>query len=300
MLSLSTVVVVPFIFKQITCVMRQIELWSATPGCLDTPYPHAPDLLFYFNRDLAKTHEAVYFLQEILATHPVARRCFGTIRFISANLTDEEDLYKSGVVGQAHGPNNMFYRIFRNKEVNKDYDYMLWLEPDNIVIRPGWLSRFVEHVSASASDFWLKGPMSKHPGIAHAPFQGDPAIYRLGDPRFNSFLAGVEESYPGKSYDTAIYDFRTLNGNQWLFYETASQFIYYDYGNDEETHHRASWQVRDEAYVINLTGGKQRHCNSTGIARLISDWMRVYERRGPTTDWVFTWNNVQAKITTVV
>ena len=142
--------------------------------------------------------------------------------------------------------------------------------------------------------------MSKHPGIAHAPFQGDPSIYRLGDPRFNAVLSATEETFKGQSYDTAIYDFRTLNQNQWLLYETASMFIYYDYGNDEETHHRASWQVRDEAYVINLTGGRQRQCNSTGIARLITDWMKVYERGGTTKDWKFNWNSVQTSISTVV
>ena len=117
MLSVSLSVVVPFIFTQITCVMRQIELWEATPGCDAAPYPHPPDLIFYFNRDLEQQHEAVNFLQEQLHSYPNARRCFGRVRFVSANLTDEEDRYESGVVGQAHGPNNMFYRFFRNKEV---------------------------------------------------------------------------------------------------------------------------------------------------------------------------------------
>ena len=37
MLSVSFAVVVPFIFRQITCVMRQIELWEATPGCKEVP-----------------------------------------------------------------------------------------------------------------------------------------------------------------------------------------------------------------------------------------------------------------------
>jgi len=203
-------------------------------------------------------------------------------------------LYKPGIVGQAHGPNNMFYRIFRNGAVNAAYDYMLWLEPDNRVIRTGWLTRFVEHATAHPSDFWVKGPMSKHPGVSHHPFQGDPSIYRLGDPRFNRLLEAVESSHPGQSYDTAIYDFRTAHRNQWLFYETAAQFHFYDYGNDEETFHRASFQVRDETYVINLTGGRHRQCNSTGIARLIAEWKRVYSAGAASSpakekSWSFEW-----------
>ena len=76
----------------------------------------------------------MHFLQEQLATHPTARltaaltptltptvtvtlnplwhrRCFGKVRFLSANLTETEDLYRPGIKGEAHGPNNMFYRI---------------------------------------------------------------------------------------------------------------------------------------------------------------------------------------------
>ena len=53
--------------------------------------------------------------------------------------------------------------------------------------------------------------------------------------------------------------------------------------------------------MINLTGGKSRHCNSTGIARLIADWMKVYQKRtGSVDNWEFHWGPKSPKKINVV
>jgi len=295
---LDVVVVVQFIWRQLSCVLRQLERWAAVPPCLDAQYRATkPHLIFYFNQQ-KHFEEVKLILQEALLAFNFSK-CFGRSFFITAELSDEEDHYsanRSATV--ANGPASQFYRFFSHfAGISTRYDYVLWVEPDMMPVQHNWLVRLLEQIELHPSDFWIKGPLAKHPGTSHPPLQGNPAIYRIGDPLFHAFLSAVQAAYPNKAYDRAIYDYRTLHKNQWITYETHSQFIYSDFSNDEATYERASSAVREETFFVHLTGSKitRAYCNSSFSEWLLREWYLFFQSNGLVANvtkgesWIFDW-----------
>ena len=66
-------------------------------------------------------------------------RCFGRVAVRYANLSRAEKYYIGGWVNT--GPNNLFYRLFFDRDFHEQYDVMLWMEADMVTIRPSSAQR---------------------------------------------------------------------------------------------------------------------------------------------------------------
>ncbi|KAI8815292.1 hypothetical protein BJ742DRAFT_876174 [Cladochytrium replicatum] len=253
-------VVVPFAHSQSKNVIRNLEtLWPSVRPCNPAKgYGSFIDLILYFHKDVTKHRGLVAQLKSsfTLNSGPSSlSNCFSTLRFMNAHLQAEEDAYPLGA-------SRMFFRLFGSLTSSKEskagvvlkrrpalilngiYQYMYYMEPDNIPCKFDWLDRIYEEAVAPG-DLWMRGSIirNRNPLVGTWAF-GDHlngnAIYRLDDPRFVNFIHRAEGAFwreqesgppPGRfleSYDIALWLLRKdRNWMSWEeFTDTAHLFQY--------------------------------------------------------------------------
>ena len=144
------------------------------------------------------------------------RHCFGRSKFLSANLSAQEDIYPQG-------PSNQFYRLFSSTSLaGSQYDFLFLMEHDVRVVRAGWLDALWLEVATPAADL-------EHYGGAASP-SGWPAPGRGGDSAFyvkGSILRGrrvdsnLKYAECSEEWKDARQWLRHINGN--AFYAVGSQ-----------------------------------------------------------------------------
>jgi len=229
------VLVIPFIEGHIDRVLSNIERWQKYIPCQPhRGYHQFIDLLFYYHKDITSVRGLVGTLKSAISSHKEISQCFSVIRFANARLNDEEDVYPLGA-------SRMFFRLMGMNTINK-YNYMYYMEPDNLPCKQYWLDRIYEEATiVGGESLWMRGSIIRN-GVSmvgtwtFGEHMNGNAIYRLDSQQFFDFLALVENELngdPGKyveSYDIAIY---LVRKNRTLipwdeFTRTASKFQYTD------------------------------------------------------------------------
>jgi hypothetical protein len=272
-------IVIPFVAHQMSQLEENLGRWSfsnSTPCAISTQgvyFSHLSevdvDLIFYFNQDLMKTMGIVSRIKQLLGqpqrapdvanvasklddVHSVVEKnegrivgdCFHKIKFWSARLAPEDDIYPLGA-------SNMFFRLFSQSKLTTAYDAMFYMEPDNLPCRPYWIHKVVseselgrKHVHAAersvadtghpspepnaerhisnkyAEGFWVKGSIIRNnmssPSLASfSDHLNGNALYRWDSEGHNrpflSFVSHVAQHFHRhphlflNSYDIAMF-----------------------------------------------------------------------------------------------
>lgn len=233
----SVVMVIPFIHSQVDTVVSSISRWEKFPPCsLDENDNRVlpVDLVFYYHKDITTQQGIITKLKSSIP--PRAATCFRRIRFITAQLTDEQDTYPLGA-------SYMFFRLFGFESFLKNYDVLVYLEPDVGVCRQNWSERMYEETggyNSSFARFWMRGSVIRHgPVKMHDWSFGEHingnAYYNLHDPEFREYLQIVEKEFwksPDKflkSFDIALYSVRRLLRDVVSWWEHTDWLRYFQY-----------------------------------------------------------------------
>ena len=168
---------------------------GSTKGPADNATAHVrprPDLVIYSAQPL--NHTLAQSIRDELQRAPRSRQCFNQLRFVSAGLTDEQNVYNMtadvDIVSAYNGPLIMFSALSGHPALRTRYRYALYLEPDALPVRGNFLA------AAEESAWWAlaERKMTVQSGCsanASAPRSfwrnGSPALYRLGDGPLGSF-----------------------------------------------------------------------------------------------------------------
>jgi hypothetical protein len=224
--SSSLALVIPFAKHQEDIVLASLDQGWPIP-CKKY---RAKSLIFYYNNNIKANPQ---LQRNILQKASKFKRCFESIKFLSAHLTGEKDKYPNG-------PSHMFFRLFNPIPlVLKGIDNIYYMEPDNIPCRPLWLDQLVLEATQS-QPLWMRGSLIRdgnpENGLASfAPHINGNAFYSMGI-GFTSWLKRVEEQFWRNgglyldSYDIALYLMRMDREFYGFdeFAETAHLFQYTD------------------------------------------------------------------------
>lgn len=232
-------VVIPFTSKDANEATRLVQHWSDPliypPTSKKNFYCDRIDLIFYYNKrvdlDLGDVH--LQNLKQAASTH---RSEFANIKFISADLTDEEDSYPSGA-------SHMFFKLFHMRSF--DYEFVFWMEPDNWPCRQHWLTQLQKISQDADKGCWMKGSILRDTftNLDYATYSfrrhiNGNALYNFGDFEFRRWITETVEpeflensdKYIG-SWDIAIQlilDNTTIT--PWSDYvDLAHRFVYSDF-----------------------------------------------------------------------
>lgn len=286
---LGLLVAVPFTDANIHALHTSLRRWqdvghacSAGPKKRGVLAPPRPALWFYYAKSRAELEASDTFasvlqsLRRLLALD----RCFSDVRVAYANLP-------------RHAPDThpaATSLMFRNLMLGTDrerldtdgttssdtlsaFHSVFWMEPGAVVpIQPYWLDR-LESESASDSNFWVKGCISRLGTIAktdlparHSPWWhrwfghiNSNALYRLNSPEFVRFLqivfdAEPPESSPG-SFDISIWSVLHDHAYLWHAYQRISwRFMYADF-----IEHQPDKQTADDSEGSRQAGRAATH-----------------------------------------
>lgn len=151
------------------------------------------DLIFYYNKNLDGNPELMQRLQSVGQRSHV-KRCFHNVKYISAQLSEEEDGYPRGCC-------NQFFKMFLDNEMREaigSYGSVYVMEPDVTPLKNAWLDRLYDHANwAHSNGIWVSGPTydsrevpadRKHlQSYADGHINGN-AIYKYDDPSYVDFL----------------------------------------------------------------------------------------------------------------
>ena len=194
-------------------------------------------------------------------------RCFRRAYVRHANLTSAEQHYIGG--WDNTGPNNLFYRLFFDRWLHREYDAMLWMEvrgararrpalvttrlaaprvprsslalwlafthlqADVVPIQPLWLERLVEEAVAPRG-YWRKGP-AQQPRLAHAMVSthhyhmNSAGLYRLGQPCFVALLRRIASEFPDAPHDVSTHWYLHEPRHFHIWQAHAHRFLYTDF-----------------------------------------------------------------------
>eukprot|EP00166_Cyanidium_caldarium_P000814 ctg_132.g72 len=117
---------------------------GSTKGPADNATAHAhsrPDLIIYTAQPLSRS--SVRQIRRELRHAPRSRQCFHRLRFVSADLTDAQNVYnrtESGdIISAYNGPLIMFTELAGHPALRTRYRYALYMEPDAVPIRGNFL-----------------------------------------------------------------------------------------------------------------------------------------------------------------
>ena len=233
-------IVIPFTMKDWPLLKTRIASWNDVgSACSRQLFGDSKrieiDLVFWYNlnldsnpilsRDLAST------VPQYLAT---MKECFIQIKFLSANLTYEEDTYPGGV-------SMMWYKLFLDDlpEFTGKYDYFFWMEHDVKPLRPLWMDKLYHEISTA--EFFIKGSIFRGTALdtniidpqkrLWAPHINGNALYRLGNQAFNALVKQAKSRFPPEigwhSFDIAIWQVWTDFSSNWKQYQSHAHMIIY-------------------------------------------------------------------------
>ncbi|KAJ3116160.1 hypothetical protein HDU96_010269 [Phlyctochytrium bullatum] len=204
--ALRFALILPFALHQAPLLHRNLEtLWPLHPPC-DPSRHYSPliDLVFYTNRISALTPSTLKRLRDTITHTRTLSRCFSSVKFITANLSPQEDTYP---LGAAH----MFFKLLAQFPTPPaplaPYNAMFYMEPDVIPCRRHWLDRLYEE-SSIPGDFWVRGSILRNanPQTSTWTFANHingNALYRLDDARFHRFLSLASKEFFARPRDFA-------------------------------------------------------------------------------------------------
>ncbi|KAJ3137421.1 hypothetical protein HK100_000690 [Physocladia obscura] len=254
--DLRFAIVIPFTSSDISRLLNNLEtLWPTFPPC-ESRLEHGRqiDLILYFHKNILIEHHLVKLINtQINASSEIFSKCFSSVRFMNALLSDTEDAYP-------HGASRMFFKLLhafstnslaaatakkRTQKVTLRYHYynaFFYMEPDVIPCRRNWVDRLYE-AAMIPGDFWMQGSIlrDRNPAVENWTFAGHingNALYRVDDPLFVKYVGLVEAEMAQDidgglylhSYDVAldlVRQNRTIVG--WIEYtQMAAKFQYTD------------------------------------------------------------------------
>jgi hypothetical protein len=198
-------IVIPFIESQFNQTVNQLKLNKFYPPCHN--HSNSIDLIFY--RDKKRSSLS----KNNISQFNYSNQCYESIHYISADLSDEENLYP---VSSA----NMWKRLFINEQFSpislraRGYTHFFLMGPDTQPIRSFWLDAIVEQItnghnqeSYVSTKWWMMGSIyrgSEPIGTDFLHINGD-ALYHLSFD-FIQFIENVSIEYPYSSEKSMGYD----------------------------------------------------------------------------------------------
>jgi hypothetical protein len=147
-----------------------------------------------------------------------------------ANLSAAEQHYLGG--WDNTGPNNLFFRLFRDPWLHSTYNVLVWMETDMVPVQPRWIERLLEEASTPRG-FWRKGP-AQQPRLAHAMVSthhyhmNTAGLYRLNQPCFNELMSRVTAEHPRQPLDVSTHLFLRDPRHFHIWQAHAHRFLYTD------------------------------------------------------------------------
>jgi hypothetical protein len=191
-------IVIPYIKSQLNSLIDQLNLHETYSPCENQS--NSIDLIFYFN-------------EKQIPHVKYHNKCFRNIRFLSADLSEQENQYP---IGSAM----MWKKLFINERSNNislryhGYTHFFLMEPDTRPIRSYWLDAIVEQIinghnraSYISTQWWMTGSVYRgfeSIGQNFLHINGN-ALYHLSL-NFIDFLSYVSNEYPYDSKETGGYD----------------------------------------------------------------------------------------------
>lgn len=231
--SSSLIVVVPFVGWQSEWVFSNLDsIWPRVPPCenADSSITAKPDLFFYFHKDISRSRFALSEIQRLFRKHENVSRCFASLQFLNAGLSEAEDVYPLAAA-------RMFFRLFKSKRL-LSYKTMFYMEPDNLPCRTGWLTA-LDRESRVPGGFWVRGSILRD-GVedtgrySYASHINGNALYAIGNKEFRAFLSKVETSFWARpndflgGYDVALHTLRSDRSFMtWIEYTESVHLFQY-------------------------------------------------------------------------
>mmetsp|Transcript_17498 Transcript_17498/g.38003 ORF Transcript_17498/g.38003 Transcript_17498/m.38003 type:complete len:320 (+) Transcript_17498:363-1322(+) len=249
--------VVPVVHSQTPRLLASLEQWTrpevlAACSSNETSIPPGapkPDLLVWF--DLPVDHPMVQpgirNVQRMIERTPALRdevigRCFGSLRFDSANLTLEQSrnsywIHPLKSIPRTEGSNRQFFALFDYAPITASYEHLQIMEPDMFPVRAGWVDAVAASARSAGQNFWIKGSIMRFEqafSLAIEPYRSmyqyhinGNALYRVGDPCFNAFLRDARRHGNCElwCYDTCINIYLHSLRNANLYHTTAHHFL---------------------------------------------------------------------------
>lgn len=197
------VIVTPHIMENVPRLMESWRSWAKIGRACTPRYTGKVDMVFYINGKPDDYDPAELLENRLKAESALLAPildCFGSVKTVFAELTDEEDGYPEGI-------NHMFFKLFLDPRLTgifKSYTHMFWAEWDVSPLRPHWLDKLREE--AEPDDFWMKGSPYKGESLdAQALIPGNwdwighingNALYKLHDPDFMTLMRLTTEREP--------------------------------------------------------------------------------------------------------
>lgn len=220
-----THLIIPFHTSQLQRLETNLKTWADIPPCSQeaggVATPNAPyHLVLYSSADSRKRQSLVELeskLETLVANLPSqVSSCFASYEFQHANLSGPSDTYYRGT-------RLMIEKLILNKvRLQHPAQYIYYMEPDCIPIRPNWLNALDTSVRWPNQVFWMRGSIYRgnNKGVyatRHPPqvfhINGN-AVFNLADRRFRSFYVKHFRPYVNaksktreRSFDTEFYRF---------------------------------------------------------------------------------------------
>lgn len=217
-----THIIMPFHTSQLGRLEANLRTWGEMTPCSlpgSKSSPNAPyHLVLYSSADARKRQVVLELeskLEQIIASMAGdAMGCFASYEFQHANLSGPSDTYYRGT-------RLMIEKLILNKlRLQNPAQYVFYMEPDCIPIRPNWLNALDTSVRWPQAVFWMRGSIYRgnNKGVyatRHAPqvfhINGN-AVFNLADRRFRSFYVKHFRPYVNsvsktreRSFDTEFY-----------------------------------------------------------------------------------------------
>lgn len=266
-------IVVPFTRQDFPKVLKAVQVWSKHGDSCPTlrRLSRSPlHLLFWFNRNLNQTSEAQQLLQQIASVLRPSASCFSSVRFDSANLTDEEDPYP-------FGPTHQWYKLYMSpSNPLAPYNYFLWAEFDLMPVRSGWMDALVREVTFNEG-FYVRGSLHRGSKLDIAATEehtarwithiNGNALYACKDETFRALVKACYERRADASngflasFDVAI----------WMEYVTSYMTTWHSY-------QRYAHKFQYTEFMQNIGDG----LSAQELARVLRDAPGTYMIHGAT------------------
>lgn len=153
-------VVIPLAYKpyQMERLSKSLRFWDLNLPCLQDSWPNRPGesnitltILSYtkLTQGQRRNVEDLYW-----KLNRQVRRCFVEFEILCADLAEATDDHLGG-------SRAMFETIITNRIQLKSPQYVFWMEPDAVPIRPDWLNA-LDRSCRTQEAFWVKGSAPRH------------------------------------------------------------------------------------------------------------------------------------------
>jgi hypothetical protein len=220
-------IVIPIAFKpsQLIKLERSIKWWDVHPPCLEGSWPNRPGetnttLTFLCYGRLTAGQRSK--LQDLYwSLNWQVCRCFQEMEIRTADLNEASDNHMKG-------SRAMFESITSGEIGLKNPQYVFWMEPDAVPIRPDWLNA-LDRTCRTDEKFWVKGSALRHDLNWQVLSQryGQSFLYHINGNAIYNMAAG---EYP-KFYHRILIPYLEAKGKRHFHFDSALAFYLQDIHN---------------------------------------------------------------------